>query len=125
MASNTRVVTAVPSTVFDFDTVNSGTVSFFSNDLNINWRVLVQAPGVLLNLHSGPILFITSFAVGPGARVTAAALTLGSAFAAPPQSLLQLQTDTISQAPAATEHIDFERRTGRKITYAKLQLSAS
>lgn len=99
MASTTRTVDTVPSTVFDFNTERRGTISFFSNDLNINYRVLLQAPGVLLTVHAGPILFLTTNQVGGGVRVTLSAINIGNAFPPPSLSLVQMQTDTIQQSP--------------------------
>lgn len=104
MASNTRTVDAVPSTVFDFNSTKAGTVSFFSNDLNINFAVLVTpSVGNPLRLHAGPILFTSSFQCGGGCRIQLTAQTIGNAFPPPPLSLVQLQTDTIPQAPGAEE----------------------
>lgn len=101
MASNTRTVSAIGTATFDFTTERRGTISFFSNDLNINFRVAFQAPGVLLTVHSGPIMFLTTQQVGGGVRVTITAMSISSGFPPPPLSLLQLQTDTVTQAPAS------------------------
>lgn len=100
MASNTRQVEAPPRATFDFTTERRGTVSFFSNDLNINFRVTLQGPGVLLTVHAGPIMVLTTQQVGSGIRVTISAQSISSGFPPPPLSLLQLQTDTVNQAPA-------------------------
>lgn len=97
MASNTQVVSAVPSTIFDFNTTRRGTVTLFSNDLNITFSSTAQAPGVLQRLHTGPILFAVNASVGANVRVVVVAQSIGNAFPAPPLSLLQIQTDTVVQ----------------------------
>ena len=103
MASGTRQITALGN-VFDFTTTRPGTISFFSNDLNISFNCLVTpTAGPDLRLHAGPILFLASFQCGAGCRVQLAAVTLGSAFPPVPQSLCQLQTDTIPQTPTLLE----------------------
>lgn len=100
MASGTRVVTGIGTAVFDFNTTRSGTVSFFCNDLNIDWRMTAQGPGFLLQLHAGPVLFLTTNAVPNNARITMIPLNIGNAFPPPQLSLLQLQTDTVLQVPS-------------------------
>lgn len=97
MASNTVTITAVGQTPFDFNTTRRGNVFMFCNDLNIVWGVNAQAPGVLQRLHTGPILFVVSFMMAAGVRITATATAINSGFPPPPLSFLQLQTDTVNQ----------------------------
>lgn len=103
MASNTRAVEAVGVPVFDFNTQRRGTISFFSNDLNIHFRVVLQAPGVLLQVHAGPIMFLTTQQVGADVRVQLIPLSIGTGFPPPPLSLVQLQTDTVNQVPSVAD----------------------
>lgn len=99
MASGTRTVSSLGN-VFDFTTSRAGTVSFFSNDLNISFNcVVTPTSGPDLRLHTGPILFLASFNCGGGCRIQLAAVSIGSGFPPPPLSLVQLQTDTIPQTP--------------------------
>lgn len=97
MASNTRQVEGIGQAVFDFNTTRRGTVSFFSNDLNITWVISAQGPNFLVRLHSGPILFIVTNTVDAGARITAVAQSIGNSFEPPRLSLLQVQTDAVLQ----------------------------
>lgn len=104
MASATRTVTALGTPLFSFVPSRPGTVTFFCNDLNIDWRVLAfPTSGGTLTIHAGPMLFTTSFLVGAGARVDVIPLSIGSGFPPPPLSLLEVQTDTVLQVPTATE----------------------
>lgn len=100
MASATRTVTTLGQPLFSFVPTRPGTVTFFCNDLNIDWRVLAfPTSGGTLTIHVGPMLFTTSFLVGAGARVDVIPLTIGSGFPRPPLSLLEVQTDTVLQVP--------------------------
>ena len=100
MASGTRQVTNVGIPVFDFNTTRSGTITFFSNDLNIDWRVTFSAGPTFLQIHAGPILFTTSSLCPAGFRVQVTPLSIGSGFPPPPLSLLQMQTDCVAQVPS-------------------------
>lgn len=106
MASATRTVTTVGQALFSFVPTRPGTVTFFCNDLNIDWRVLAfptDSGGLILTIHAGPILVTTSFLVGAGARVDVIPLSIGSGFPPPPLSLLEVQTDTVLQVPTLEE----------------------
>lgn len=105
MASATRVVTPpLGQPLFSFVPQRAGQVIFFCNDLNIDWRVIVfPTSGGTLTIHVGPMLFTTSFLVGGGGRVEVIPLTIGNAFPPPPSSLLEVQTDTVTQVPTELE----------------------
>lgn len=100
MASGTRQITGVGAAVFDFTATRRGTLTFFSNDLNIDFRLTMSAPGTFLQIHAGPILFAVSANVAQGFRVQLIPLSIGSGFPPPPLSLVQLQTDTVLQVPS-------------------------
>lgn len=101
MASGTRTITNIGIPAFDFQTERKGSFTVFSNDLNIDFRILVTPPppGLLQLVHAGPILFATSALTGAGVRVQVIPLTIGSGFPPPPLSLVQVQTDTVRQVP--------------------------
>lgn len=104
MASATRTVTSIGQPLFSFVPSRPGTVTFFCNDLNIDWRVLAfPTNGGMLQIHVGPMLFTTSFLVGAGARVDVIPFAIGSGFPPPPLSLLEVQTDTVLQVPTIEE----------------------
>lgn len=103
MASGTRTISGIGIPAFDFLTERKGSITFFCNDLNIDFRVTAQAPGIFLILHAGPILFTATTAIGAGVRVQLLPLSIGSGFPPPPLSLVQVQTDTVRQVPTETE----------------------
>lgn len=105
MASATRVVAPpLGQPLFSFIPQRGGQVVFFCNDLNIDWRVIVHpTSGGILTIHVGPMLFTTSFLVGPGGRVEVIPLAIGTGFPPPPLSLLEVQTDTVTQVPTELE----------------------
>lgn len=101
MASGTRtVVPPLGQATFDFISNRNGTCTAFSNDLNIDWRIVLTPPGGNpLQIHAGPIVVVVTFQTFAGFRVQIIPLAIGTGFPPPPLSLCQVQTDTVLQVP--------------------------